>query len=154
MHIKTSDSFFASYLSVLPLNTLISLPNGTPTDITGNPEIGKEFQCCFCYIIKKQWIFVFVQSCSLQDPYCCWHLVAIEACTVGASGRYASYWNAFLFYNSFPWKHIGEIGKKRSYPKLQSSLWGWRIYPSFGTLFPWDCKHDELTQTSTTKLWS
>ena len=47
MQIKTSDSFFISYLSVLPLNTLISLPNGTPTDITGNPEIEKEFPWFF-----------------------------------------------------------------------------------------------------------
>ena len=29
-------------------------------------------------------------------PYWCWHLVAIEAHTVSASGRYASYWNACL----------------------------------------------------------
>ena len=39
-----------------------------------------------------------VQTCSLQDPpqpHLCWHLVAIEAHTVGASGRYAFYWNAF-----------------------------------------------------------
>ena len=27
-----------------------------------------------------------------------WHLVATEVCTVG--GRYASYWNAFLFINT------------------------------------------------------
>ena len=40
-----------------------------------------------------------VHPCSLEEPplqY--WHLVTIkEAHTVSASGRYASYWNAFLF---------------------------------------------------------
>ena len=30
-------------------------------------------------------------------PPNCWHLVAIKACTLGTSGRYTSYWNAFLF---------------------------------------------------------
>ena len=38
-----------------------------------------------------------VQTCSLQDPPPYWYVVAIEAHTVGASGRYTSYWNAFLF---------------------------------------------------------
>ena len=46
-----------------------------------------------------------VQTCSLQDPpphtHWCWHLVAIEAHAVGASGRYASYWNAFSCYDAF-----------------------------------------------------
>ena len=38
-----------------------------------------------------------VQTCSLQDPPWCIHLMAVEADTVSASGRYTSYWNAFLF---------------------------------------------------------
>ena len=44
-----------------------------------------------------------VQNCSLQDPPnpWCWHLVAIEACTVSASRQYASYWNAVLFLKIF-----------------------------------------------------
>ena len=38
-----------------------------------------------------------VQICSLQDPlHQCWHLEAIEAGTVSASGWYTSYWNSFF----------------------------------------------------------
>ena len=42
-----------------------------------------------------------VQTSPLQDPLS-WHLVVIEVTGMtGASGRYASYWNAFLFTFSF-----------------------------------------------------
>ena len=34
-----------------------------------------------------------VQTCSLQDPRQCWHVVTVEACTASVSRRYASYWN-------------------------------------------------------------
>ena len=37
-----------------------------------------------------------IPSLSLPSHQC-WHLVTNEACKVGASGQYASYWNAFLF---------------------------------------------------------
>ena len=36
-------------------------------------------------------------TCLLHDPHWYWRLVATEACMVGASGRYTSYRNAFIF---------------------------------------------------------
>ena len=42
-----------------------------------------------------------VQTCSLQEtPHQYWHPLAIEACTVGTSRQYASYWNAFWLINT------------------------------------------------------
>ena len=51
-----------------------------------------------------------VQACLLEDPpptNQCWYLVAIKARMVGASGRNASYWDAFLLFTA-------AIGKKHT----------------------------------------
>ena len=44
-----------------------------------------------------------IQTCSFKDPpahHQCWHLVAIEVCTVGTGDWYASYWNVFIYLRS------------------------------------------------------
>ena len=51
-----------------------------------------------------------VETCSLGDPLQSWYLVAIEVTgAVDASGRYASYWNAFLL----PLRSNAEVSSPR-----------------------------------------
>ena len=69
-----------------------------------------------------------VQTCSLHDPtpfllHRCRHLAAIKAHTVCASGRYASYWNAFLFKNPFAITMDNSVSKNARKPGVKQQQW-------------------------------
>ena len=54
--------------------------------------------CYWHLVVKTGYLFKLIH---LRTSLPCWHLVVIAARTVGTSGQYVSYWNAFLLMTSF-----------------------------------------------------
>ena len=72
----------------------------------------------------QTWDLTIQSHIHLRTLHQCWHLVAIEACRIRTSGRYTSYWNAFLFRNAL------NSMRDLALPSRKTSKLQWNSRPS------------------------